>query len=104
MHVLYRHLSGDTEDIREGSSAADLLYAKGDYRGAFQAYEKTIAKAPGDLEAWAGMTLSAAADGITLDALTAMPEMAAEIYQQAASMDPGLKRPLSLAQWLDRAG
>jgi HEXXH motif-containing protein len=103
-HLVYRHLSND--ENRQGDfSAADILYARGDYHAALGAYEKRIVADPADLDAWAGLAVSASAEGNdALSALNGMPEIAAAVYQHAAFTEPVPGSPLHLAEWLSGAG
>jgi hypothetical protein len=120
IQLLYRHLDGDladaadttngadTTDAADTAPAADLRYARGDYQGAFDAYERRVADDPGDLDAWAGLALSALADrashGEAADVLADTPEVVAEVYRQATALDRELEPPRQLARWLSTAG
>jgi len=104
IQLVYRYLNGNIEEAQEGSPGADVLYARGNYRDALDAYERRVTENPADLDAWAGITLSTSAQNHTaLDFLSATPEVAAEVYRQAASISPAPKPPLRLAEWLNGA-
>jgi hypothetical protein len=108
--LLYRHLDGDLTDTAgtagtahaaNTAPAADLRYVRGDYQGAFDAYERRVASDPCDLDAWAGLAVSAQAGhresaGVLADS----PEVVAEVYRQAASLDAEPGPPWQLVRWL----
>jgi HEXXH motif-containing protein len=107
IRLLYRHLDGDladTADTADTAPVADLRYVRGDYQGAFDAYERRVADDPGDLDAWAGLALSAlAGDGACADVLADTPEVVAEVFRQAMALNRELEPPRALARWLSTA-
>jgi hypothetical protein len=84
----------------EPAPEADRLYGLGRFNAAADAYQKRIRHDPGDLDAWAGLTVSIPPHDPGHQALQQIPEVAAEIYRQANLLDPTRESPLELARWL----
>ncbi|MCX4092189.1 aKG-HExxH-type peptide beta-hydroxylase [Nocardia sp. alder85J] len=109
--LTYRELSGGTRDNSgppadtpppEAVPRADLLYARGDYRPAVDAYCARLRRDPDDIDAWAGLALSLPADAPARAALVGAADLVAEIYRRVAASLPPEDRsaPLRLARWI----
>ena len=99
--MTYRTLGlGADRPTSDNESPADSLYVLGNYHAALSAYADRVTDNPYDLDAWAGIFLSACETGdYTYSSLQAIVEIAPAVYAQATTA-ADRRDPLALLRWL----